>query len=183
MGYEITALLIDEDRVRAFYGCRDQAQVEAVIARFPERSADLEGAVHALAFAEIDFTNETDAHRHRYAMALVCEHLGERLEPAIRLSPSGIAKAKELERLLSPGLIPMPISRAGDFPVVGFLGRQQIARKLGSLTHEQLANPSTIRPVPQWLVWPKPLETERATYVSWLQRAAEKKRDLVVFYH
>jgi hypothetical protein len=184
MGYEITAILIDEQRVRAFYGCKDPTAIDTICDRFADRLArepDLRDGLRGLAFAEAHFRDPTNAPLYRYALGLVCEHLGERLSATIRLDARGLTKAKELGRLLAPGLIPMPISREGDFPVVGFLSAQQIGRKLGSLTDEQLADPD--ERAPTWLVWPKALEAERATYVAWLQRAAQAKRDLVAFYH
>ena len=195
MGYEITAYLVDEVRVGQFYGCNDEGQVVAIAERHAEHIArsdagfaseieqgapTLVAAVRALAFATVDRTIDAHAFQYRYALALVCEHLGERLEETIRLNPKGIAASKELARLLAPGLLPMPISREGDFPVIGFLSRGQITRKLSGSVAAQLASGAAL---PTWLVWPKPLLAERATYVSWLERAAAKRLDLVGFYH
>ena len=175
MGYEVGAYCVPEGEVERFFGSGDRATAETVIAAQSGRMRDRADAVLALCDGAVA---DGSAARYLYATEVICAHFGARLPESIRLNPQGIEASGELKLLLRTHL-PIKLRAAHDFPEVGFMPLAVIdirRKKLAAFGRGEGARPS-------WMAWPEELASERDIYLGWMQRAAELRGDVWVFYY
>jgi len=205
MGHEITPYLVDEPTIAAFFGSKDERLIADVLAAFPDEvskneqsfatqiaagAPTLEGALRAMANRETSRDPMPHAFQYGYALELLCRHLGTRimddehpeLAASIRVNPRGLRMTKELEWFLSLTHPPIPIPKPEDFPAVGFLSRNQAARRSAGIGDGTI-DPTDPALPPWWRRWAKSLGAERDRYAAWLKRAVRERKDLIAFYY
>lgn len=175
MSYCLEPYMIDLSKLRAAIGSKDTKLIEAIRKKAPERfDSDEYELTLGQALTQLvmgDKLGKKAPHQYGYALEKLAKHLGKWLPPDVwggvrwaAMEDSGVARIME-------GGSPVRLPRILDFPVIGFLERDQIAsmvKKMGNegLTHEN-----------------KELEELLKEFETWLRKAAKAKLDLLFFYY
>ncbi|NUQ62107.1 MAG: hypothetical protein HUU20_06445 [Pirellulales bacterium] len=200
MGSSLTPYAVDLGKIKALVGSKNQRRLNQLIKRFGKGAEDNEG--YGATWAELlrhlvlgGPYDEQSGPKYGCILQFLCMQFGQELSNDNfcdlrgahgwfesldeQLERAGVStKLLSISKHLADRGSPIPIPAYNDFPRIGYLTAQGVARALDALLGAKLDDIGDEEDEDEELWLPEEFEEIR----SWLETCVETKCDLVCFY-